>query len=514
MPAIPNISVVVQDQGNTVALSVAQQNVQAKYGVAIGGTVNKPVATSSPTALQAALIGGPLVEAAGLVCAAGNVVVAVPCSLVTKGTANAVQASVPNGSTTTITTVVDSTYGAWDSYFVILKCVTSGTIGTAGIQFVTSLDAGRNWSNVFSLGTAVTSDLGQPLNTVAVGGTGLRIAFGAGTMKAGDSWQFATVGPQSNGAGYAAAIAAFQASQYGVAGVGSSHVVGDLMHGGSTVADVVTISNQVQAGVALYEFQGVIVDLRDALTPTAWGGSGETEAVWISALQTATAGLSNYPRICGGSGYYNTPSPYANSAGGIPAYRRCGTWSQAVRRTQIDVSTRAGEVDLGAYSSILVNPASDPTDGFIYHDERVTPGLNASNIASLMTLPKKGAGFFQCQEPMFSTPGSQITELAIRNVVDVACSVGYATGIGYVSKKLVVQQNGTLDPIQLNIIQGAINKALNETMVQTNLVSAVNVIVSPTQNVLSTGVVPIQIIVTPEPFANSITETISLNTGG
>ena len=514
MPAIPSVNIIVQDQGASAALSVPQQKVQAKYGVAIGGIVGQATATSSPAALQTALVGGPLVEAAGLICAAGNIVVAMPCAMSTKGTAGAVQATTPNGSSSTITVVLDSTFGAWDTYYVQVRPITGGTIGTAGIQLQTSLDAGRNWSATFNLGTATTLDLGQPLNTVSPGGTGLRLSFGAGTIKVGDSWRFATVGPQANGASIAAGVAAFQVSQYGVAGVGSSHVVGDTMHGGSSVSDVVTISNQVQAGVGIFEYQGVIVDLRDALTPTAWGGSGESEATWIAALQTATGGLTAEPRICAGSGYYNTPSPYANSAGGQPAYRRCGTWSQAVRRTQIDLSQRAGEVDLGPYSTILVDPATDPSDGFVYHDERTTPGLNNSNIASLQTWPKKGAGFFQCQEPVLSAPGSSITELAIRNVVDIACDIGYAAGVEEVSSKLKVQANGTLDPIDLNIAQGNIQTALNEGMVQTPLVSAVSARISPTANVLSTGTIPITIVVTPDAFANDIEETISLNNGG
>ena len=51
-------------------------------------------------------------------------------------------------------------------------------------------------------------------------------------------------------------------------------------------------------------------------------------------------------------------------------------------------------------------------------------------------------------------------------------------------------------------------------MVQTPLVSAVSARISPTANVLSTGTIPITIVVTPDAFANDIEETISLNNGG
>ena len=207
-------------------------------------------------------------------------------------------------------------------------------------------------------------------------------------------------------------------------------------------------------------------------------------------------------------------NPYANAAAGAASYRRPLAWAHAVRRTQIPMQRRAGRVKDGPYSTIAVDPTNDSGDGFIYHDERVNPGLNAARIGSAMTWPKKGAGFFQCQEPLLSAPGSQFVELAIGNVLDVACDIGYAAGVEEVSSKLKVQSNGTLDPIDLNIAQGNIQTALNEGMVQTPLVSAVSATISPTANVAATGTIPITIVVTPDPFANSIVETISLNNGG
>ena len=516
MPAIPSVDITVVDNGASAALSVPSQKVQLKVGVAVGGTVNQPFATTSPASLQTQFIGGPLVEAGGLVAQAGNVVVAVSIPIVTKGSAFAVQSTVPGGSTSAVTVTLDGTNGAWDTYFVKVRCLTGGTIGmtNSGIVIQTSLDAGRNWGAPINLGAQNSLYLGNgSLGAPAIGGTGVQLNFGAGALVAGDYWQFGTVGPQGNGAGYVAALAAFQASQYGVAGVGSEHMVGDLMHGGSGTSDIVSVQGQLQAGVAIYEFQRAIVELRDALTPAAWGGSGETEATWIQALSTAVSGLTAEQRICADGGYYNMPSAYANPAGGLPAYRRPLAWAHAVRRTQIPLQRRAGRVKDGPYAQILVNPASDPSDGFVYHDERVNPGLNAARIASAMTWPKKGAGFFQCQEPLLSQPGSQFVELAIGNVLDAACDIGYAAGVEEISDDLTTQQNGTLDPVALNTFQGEIQGALNEGMVQTPLVSSVSAVVSPTQNVLATGIIPVTITVTPKAYANQISETISLNQG-
>jgi hypothetical protein len=508
---IPRVTVTVQDNGASAAISVPQANVQVKFGCAIGGTVNQAFATTNPAALQTQFIGGPLVEAGGLVCQAGNVCVAISCPIATEGTAEAVQATVPGGGTSTITAALDATYGAWDTYYIKMRVLTGCTIGVTGGVVQVSLDAGRNWGSPLALGTANTLYLGQgSLTNRLPGGTGVQIDFGAGTLVAGDSYQFATIGPQWNDAGLQAAIAAFMATQYAVAGVGSAHIVGPCV-GGSDIADIQT---SFQSGTAGFIYSRAMVELRDAISPTAWGGAGETEATWMAALATFVSGDNAQPRVSPDGGYYNMPSAYANSAGGLPSYRRPLTWARAVRRTQIPLQRRAGRVKDGPYSNIVVSPQTDPSDGFIYHDERTTPGLNAARIGAALTWPKKGAGFYQCQEPLLSANGSQFTELVIGNVLDAACDIGYAVGVEEVSDDLLTQANGTLDPVALATFQGELQIGLNEGMIQTPLVSAVTAIVDPTANVDATGNIPITISVLPRGYVNAVTETITLSNGG
>ena len=515
-PPIPTVAITVQDQGGSASQSVPLTTVQLKVGVSIGGTVNVPIATSSPTYLQTNLTAGPLVEAGGPVAQAGNVVVAISIPVVTKGSASAVVATVPGGSTSTITTTLDTTYGAYDSYLVEMLCTVAGTIGTAPgptVQF--SGDAGRSFGSPISLGASVALYLGSgALNTPAPGGTGIQVNFGAGALVVGDYWRFSTVQPQGNLTGIQAALAAFQTSQYGVAGVGSIHIVGDTMHGGSTDLDIAGIQTQLQAGVAIYEYQRAIVELRDAKTPTAWGGSGETEAAWISALQTAVSGLSAQPRVCADGGHYNMGSAYANASFGTPEYRRSLAWAHSVIRTQIKLEQRAGRVKNAnqPYSQIDVNPATDPGDGFVYHDERTTPGLAAARISCAMTWPKKGAGFFHCTEPLLCAPGSQQSELVLGNVLDAACDIAYAQGVESVSDDLLLQANGTLDPVALNLLQGDIQQALTQGLTAPSYVSLVTATVSPTQNVRATGIIPVTVAVVPKGYVDALQETIFLST--
>lgn len=519
-PPVPQVTVTVQDQGGGAELSVPQSTVQLKVGIAIAATANLPLATSSPTFLQANLGKGcgPLVEAGGLVCQAGNIVVAMPIPVVTKGAASAVQATTPNGSTSAVTTTLDSTYGAYDSYYVLMQVTVSGTIGAAPgptVQF--SGDAGRTFGPPLSLGAANVAYLGSgALNTPAPGGTGIQVNFGAGTLNVGDTWRFYTTQPQGNLTGIQAALAAFQASQYGVAGVGSIHIVGDTMHGGSTDLDSAGIQTQLQAGTAIFEYQRAIVELRDVKAPVAWGGSGETEAAWISALQTATSGLVAQPRVCPDGPYYNMQSAYANASFGTPEYRRPLAWAHAVIRTQIKLEQRAGRVKNTnqPYSQINVNPATDPGDGFVYHDERTTPGLAAARIGSGMTWPKKGKGFFHCTEPLLCAPGSQQSELAIGNVLDAACDIAYATGVEEVSDDLLTQANGTLDPVEKNKLQNTIQQALTQGLTAPSYVSAVTATVDGTADVDDTGIIPITVAVQRKAYVDKMQETVLLSTGG
>jgi len=515
-PPIGNVQITVVDNGANAALSVPLAQIQLKIGCAISaGSAATPtiIATSSPSALQSALIGGPLVEAGGLVCEAGGVCLAVTCPIATKGTATAPTAAGTNVGNATITTTLDSNFGAWDTYFVEIVCTTAGTIGTApGPSIQISLDAGRNFGSPISLGNAVTYDVGATLGAQTPGGTGIRLTFTSSqTMSVGDTWRFSTTGPAWNDAGVQAAYQKYLASQYAVAGVGSTHIVGTA---GSS--DITNFQTYLQAGVAGYVFPRAMVELRDASPPALWGGSGEAEATWIAALQTVASGLTAQQRICAGGGNYNTPSPYPGVGGGTFSYRRPGTWSQAVRRTQIGLATRASQVIDGAYSTIAVNPASDPLDGFIYHDERVTPGLNTARIATLQTWPGQGEGFFQCQEPLLSPTNSQYTELVIGNVVDAACDIAYATGVQIVNSSSVCQANGTLDATYRNNLQAKIQRALQQGLiaVQPQLASSVVAAVSASANVLATGIIPVTITVTPLGYANEISFTINLNTAG
>lgn len=493
---IPSVQITVTDNGVNTAVLLPVQQVQAVIGCAVGGTVNVPIATTSAATLQSIFVGGPLVEAGGLVCDAGGTVIAVSAPIVTHGTAQSVQFT--GTGTSVITTTLDSTNGAWDDYYVVFSVVNGGTVGVAGITFQLSLDAGRTFGPVLALGTATT---------YAIQNTGITLNFtsSGATLVTGDVAKFQTTAPAWNTAGIQAALNALAASQYAIQGWGSLHIVGV-----SSAAAVASIESDLDTLASNdFIFTRAITEARDLAAPTAWGGSGETEVAWMNSLATSFSATSAR-RVLVAGGWYNMQSAYPNTPVGLPFYRRALGWAEAVRRTQIGPQRQSSRVKDGALANIFVNPAKDPSDGFVYHDERVTPGLDAARFMSARTWPRQQAGFYATNEPLMSPAGSQFTRLVLGNIIDIACDVGYATGVALIGDDLRLQSNGTLYKNDALTLQNGIQTQEDSALVNTNFASDVTVSVNQMQNVSLTSTIPVTITVQPRGYVDTVTETIGL----
>jgi hypothetical protein len=489
---VPSVDITVSDNGVNTTLQLPQQQVQVVLGCAVGGTPFVPYATTSATALQSQFVGGPLVQAAGLVCAAGGTVIACRLPITTPGTATAVT---PSGTGTSVMTLtLDGTNGAWDDANVQVTVITGGTIGVTGCQIQVSYDAGRSHGPVLNLLTAVT---------FALTDLGVTLDFAAGTLVAGDTYRFSTVAPAWSVADISTALNALKASPFAVSGWGSSHLVGV-----TSGSDAQTVNNAIDNLKANYIFSRIMLSARDAHTPVAWGGAGETEATWMTALETAASTISAKREVYG-AGYYNTPSAYSSPIAGLPSYRRSGVWSVAVRRTQVPPQQSSWRVRSGALTNIVVNATSDPGDGFVYHNEATTPGLANARYMTFRTWPKK-PGIFVTKDLLMSPPGSQFTILPLGNVIDVACDIGYEVGVEEVGDDLLLNTNGTLQDADRLNIQNNIQAAINDQMRAVGMISSALVVVQ-VSNVQSTGIIPIDITVTPKGYPDTITERIGLS---
>jgi Protein of unknown function (DUF2586) len=491
----PGVTITIQDGGANTTIEVPAANMRAKIGVLLSATaayaasglnptavVNQIVAVTQAPSLVPYFIGGKLMESAGLVCAGGGVALAIGIPLVTAGTAKAVQATVPGGSTSTITTTLDATNGAWDDYYVKIKCTTGGTRGTTGIFFQVSLDRGANFGPVIALGTATT---------YIIPNTGIQINFGVGALVAGDYWQFQTIGPSGNTAGYSAALTALRASAYAQAGFGGTHLA-EVVNGATatTLQSYLGGSPDGTGGLAAsYCYTRMQVDVRDAIAPAAWGGSGETEAAWMTSIETDYSATTAV-RVSAAAGFYNMPSAYPNPAAGTPAYRRCCSWAIDPRLAVIPTQRMPGRVSDGALGAIVVNPTTDPTDGFIYHNEALNPGLTAARFSTLTTYIGKTGYFSQLANLMCPT-GSVYQWIARGAVMDVGCFIVYQEAIENIESDVRLLPNGTLYPADRLTLQAQALQGINANMTNVGMLSpGSTVTIDPNANVGATNLVP------------------------
>jgi hypothetical protein len=509
------VTLTVNDGGTAIA--VPSGTLQVKIGIASGGTVpaNKPTAGNSPAFLQSCFGYGDLLEASALSIAKGATIIAILAAIGTAGTAEAVQFA--GTGTSVITTTLAGTIGAYSTFYVQMQCLAGGTIGTApGPAVQLSLDAGRNFGPPIQLGAATT---------YTIPNTGITLDFATGTLVKGDVAQFATIGPKASTAGVMAALAALAASTYATGGWGSMHIVTPF-----DGADAQTINGYLDtAGGPAFFTNGLytrsFLEARDAAAPTAWGGAGETESTWMASLGTDYSAASA-KRIVVGAGYYNMPSALGSGLGmggsvvGAPAYRRPGTWAAAARRIQTGAAAQRliSRVRDGNLDAIVQDPTRDPTDGFIYHDERTTPGLDYKIVGSgtnrfMAFMSRQGKkGFFVSNPLLMSPPGSQFDLLPKGDVIDIFCGILLSEGSEEINDDVRLTGAFTMNPNDAVSIQNEINGVATSQMTNAGMCTATSVVIDQTHVIggpSGDGNVPITGTLVGKGYI--LSETISVN---
>lgn len=459
MPSGGFVNITIVD-GGSASIIVPGASVQLVIGCAAQGPTASIVATRSPATLLTTFGYGPLTEAAGLACGAGGTVLAIRAATNTAGVAGAVT------KTGTGTSVITVTGAPLDTYYVKFVVVNGGTIGTAGITFQLSLDAGRNFGPIIALGTATT---------YAIANTGITLNFAAGTLVAADTATFGTTEPLWNTAGIQAALNAFQASQYALVGVGSTHIVGS-QGGGTSGANSTTIEGYLDTLATGYVFTRSFFSARDASPPAAYSGTGESESTWMSAIQTDYASTANR-RLCVGAAYWNTPTIFPQPATvGAPAYRRPMTYAAAARQVTVPPQRHIGRGRDGSLANIVVNASADPLDGFVYHDERINPGLDyiiaGTGGRFMSTLTRPGNPGVFVSNPLMSAPlGSDFFLMPYGSVMDVFASIMRQQGQQFIDDDVRLNANGTIYENDARNIETLLAAAVNAGMFSSKMIS-------------------------------------------
>ena len=541
--------------GAAGTIVVPSSKLQVVIGTCSSGTANAVVATRNPRTLQSTFGYGPLPEAAAMTIAAGGAVLAIRAATNTAGavatgsplaisdattatpivitcaphglTSGAVVTIASVGGNTaangtfvitvlsattfslnnsvgagaytsggtatyagtmqsgTGTSVVTFTGAAYDDLYPLITVTKAGTIGTTGIQFTVSLDGGRTTGPSIPLGTSITYVIPQ---------TNVTVNFSAGTLVLADTARCYTTAPTTNTAGILAALTALADSQYGVTGFGSMHIVYTC-----SGADATTIQGYLNTLATGFLYTRAIVNVRDGLRPVAWGGAGETNAVWAASI-LADFSAVDAKRVCAAAGHYNMASQYPNPAAGLPRYRRNLGWAQAAREVQIPPQRHSGRVKDGALATVIIDPINDPADGFLYHDERTDgPSLDylrggAGRFSSGCTRIGK-PGLFIANPLLLSPLGSDFKFMPLGKVMDIACGLVHQVGQDHINDDLLTQANGTLQRAALGNLQSDYDVAIATNMTALGMISAATVAIDPTTNVALTSTVSTSITI-------------------
>ena len=485
---IPNVNPTIADNGLGAAVAGAG-GTMVVIGCSDDGTDYEIITSTEPSDFSDASGFGPGVELAGFVTnQTGNPAIWIKAPTASNGTNTAITTT-RVGSSTSVVTVSGNPS---DSYQALATVTTGGTRGTAGIIITLSLDGGRTTYITINLGTA---------STYAIPNTGLTLNFAAGTLEAGDTFEWWSTEPRWNTAGVVSAIEQL----YGVSlafqdilivGGGSVSTVGGP---GASAADATSIQTAMVALFNRKRFSRALMNARDA----SYGGqSTETEAAWMTAL-AADYVSNDTDRVGVTAGHYNVISPYSQTQ-----FRRPLLFQAGARDSDVEIQVDLARVADGALASTVNSPPAT-ADGYIYHDEDQNPLLDAARFLTARRFPLR-PGWFITNPNLFAAPGSDFTLLQYGHVMDAATSIGYQFFVGKLSDSVRVDSaSGKILEVDAQALEGGCNAQLKAGLIDTGEVSDAFCVVNRTTNILSTRTLKVTISVIPLGYMKQIDMTLT-----
>jgi hypothetical protein len=516
---IPSVSFNIVD-GGLGQQNPGNGNILAVIGVAANTgnvPVNVPVQSAQNGAFITAAGFGPGPQLAELILAeTGNEVVFIQAAQAASGVCSPVYVGASNTSATVMTFTGyggTGTAAPIDTAYVLVTCTAAGTIGSGnGPSFSVSLDGGRSvFRQVNNLGTATFFDLSKANGCIA--DLGISLKFTAAAMALGDVFYGIAQEPTWSDATVAAAIAGLAGIPFGETFV-YLFITGGAFVGsyptptngygtvGAVAADVTAFQTQATNLFNKKRFCRVYCHARDA---NAGGTSGETETAWIASIEADHLNDSAL-RVGVGAGHYNIPSPIDQVQ-----YRRPGMWDMAVRASAVAIQVDLGRVSDGSMQPMVLptlvtwpgnKPGPGPNaDGFLYHDEALTPGLDAARFATMMQyigFP----GFYNTAPNLMAPPGSDFNLLEHGSVIDAACLVWYLFATTKLRSGVRIQGAGGSNPGCIleqdrQALEALGTRALRNILTPGNVVSDVYCTVSANDNLLSTSTLTTQVVTVP-----------------
>jgi hypothetical protein len=368
------------------------------------------------------------------------------------------------------TSIITTTGEPVDDYEVVFKVKVGGTVATAGIKYVYSLDGGRTFSPEQSLGVAVLAALGT---------SGLTLDFAAGTLVAGDVATFLATAAASDATNLTPALNALKASQ--------------------VLWEICQIVPAVTPGM-VDAIDLAFAGMANAGKYRAWIGNtripdvDETEAAYLTELSTAYAAKSSkfgslYAGAC-----------KLTSAISGRQYRRPVSFSTAAREAFVSQEIDIADVNLGTLEGVAIRDVNGNPDE---HDESLFPGLDDLRFGTLRTWD--GEGVYVNRPRLFSPTGSDFQLMPHRRVMNLTLETLRTYFIRRLNKPVLISSTtGFILQSEALEIEGGANALLRSQLLAKPKASAVQFVLSRTDNLLSTRTLTGDCRVTPLAYPEDI----------
>lgn len=459
---LPAVTITELD-GTLGVLPPSSGRLFAIVGPASGGTVNAPATFAKIKDVQNAFVGGQVVEAAAhYIERYGRSVLLVKSAA---SVAAAVSAVDDHDATGTSVVTVAGGAAPRDDYELMLKIVTGGTRGVAGITYQTSLDGGRTMSPVTALGTGTS--------VVFPDSAGVTFDLAAGTVVAGEYYTAIATPALPSAADLGAALDALKVT--------------------AVAWELVLVTSAIDAD-AFDMVELKVAGMFAAGKPHAWIGNtritnaGETEAQYLTAMTAiSTAKSTIYGSLYSGGG------KLTSSVSGRK-YRRPIAWGIAAREASSSQEVNAADPNLGPLPGYSIRDANGNPDE---HDEAVNPGLDDLRFGTVRTLDGY-PGVYVTRPRVFAPVGSDFSIMPNRRVMNLAHEILRV----YFTRRLnqpvrVSRATGYLLPSEATEIELGALAALRAGLLTTPKASDVMFRLSRTDNVLSTKTLTGQVRVLP-----------------
>lgn len=453
--------------------------VLAVVGVSSSGPIATPAAFGNKTALAAAFGVGPLVEMAARAIDAGCVALVCRTGQTTDGATGTIDVSKVTG-TASGGGFITATAGAkpYDDYQLVVKIVTGGTTGTAGIIYQVSLDGGRTYGPQTALGTGLI---------IAPSNTGISITLTTGkTFIAGDYFSATTTAPAPNSSEVTTALTAIKNTASPWADAGLAFPID------ATIFDAVNtaFAAMAAAGKPRYFVGGFRI-------PT----DAESESTYRTAFQTALSAKSTvYGTICAGA------MQLTSSISGF-SYRRSIVFHVAPLTASVAEHIDVADVNLGA---AIGGSLTDSNGNNVYHDEAINPGLDDDRACTMRTWDGDLQGAYITRPRVFSATGSDFSIAPLRRVMNIARIAVRSYLIRRLNRPVQLdKKTGYILEADAVEIEAGCNAALRSVLGAEPKASGWNTAVHRDDNILSTKTMNIDVRILPLGYVEYINETIA-----